>query len=682
MPQAKQPDQARRDLPLQQREAQIVPGTFNEADNTVDVVWTAGARVRRYDWWAERPYEEELVVSEEAVDMSRFEAGAVQVLDNHRSYGGVEAILGIATRGWLDGAEGRATLRLSTRPELAGIVADIRGGIIRTISVGYNVARYEIVRAADRTDGINVDLYRAARWTPMELSFVTVPADPAAGTRQATELQRAAGRTFACEFIEARAAAASQSSPTVGATADPLNSGERSMTPEELAAAEAQRTAEATRAAQQAAQTAERERSGAITEVCTRHGVAQLASGLIASGATVDAARAAVLEELARRDAAAGGHRNVRIETVGDETQTRLAGIEEAIAHRLDTRATLTDNGRQYRGMSLLEIGREHLERSGVSTRGLDRMTLATRLMQFRSGGAGMQTVSDFASLLANVANKRLRGAYTENPGTYRVWARKAPNAPDFKSMTVVQISGAPDLLQVNEHGEFTYGVMQDGKETYGLLTYGRIVSLSRQAIVNDDLRGFDRMVTAFGFSAARLENRTVYSQLTANAAMGDGTALFHADHANLGTGSALAIGTLGAMRTAMRKQKGLQQEELNITPSFLIVPAALEQTAYQLTSSNYVPATKAEVNEFRTGGRTALEPVIEPILDANSATTWYAAASSTQVDTVEYCYLDGNEGPVIESEMGFEVDGMSMKCRHDFAAKPIDYRGLYKATA
>jgi hypothetical protein len=207
-------------------------------------------------------------------------------------------------------------------------------------------------------------------------------------------------------------------------------------------------------------------------------------------------------------------------------------------------------------------------------------------------------------------------------------------------------------------------------------------VSLTRQAIVNDDLRAFERMVSAFGFAARRLENRTVYAQLTANANMADGTALFHANHANLLTGSALAIATLGAGRTAMRLQKGLQSEELNLAPSYLIVPAALEQTAYNLTSANYVPSTKAEINEFRAGGRTAVAPVVEPVLDANSATSWYLAASNSQVDTVEYCYLDGAEGPVIESEVGFETDGVSYKCRLDFAAKAVDYRGVLKATA
>jgi hypothetical protein len=230
---------------------------------------------------------------------------------------------------------------------------------------------------------------------------------------------------------------------------------------------------------------------------------------------------------------------------------------------------------------------------------------------------------------------------------------------------------------------------MRDGAETYAEVTYGRIVSLTRQAIINDDLRAFDRLVTAYGFASRRLENRLVYSQLTANANLSDGGALFNATaittaggHANLGTGggSALQLSSLTTARAAMRVQKGLQGEELNLAPSFLIVPAALEQTAYQLTSNQYMPATPSNVNEFRTGGRTALEPVVEPVLDANSATAWYLAATTSQVDTVEYCYLDGAEGPVIESDVGFETDGVSYKCRLDFGAKAIDFRGLYKA--
>ena len=659
---------------------------------TARLVFSAGAAVRRYDWFRDRPYLEQLVVEEGAIRMERLTRGA-PLLNTHNSWD-LEAQLGVVERPTIEAGQGLCDVTFSRRESIAGYVQDVADGIIRNVSVGYVRHRVEMVAPAEE-DGVWT--YRVIDWEPYEVSLVPIPADMdcqvrgEGATHQPPDQARAV-RTFPCEFIERRVQPAS---PTVGASAATSTTelslmpqanaagGNAEQTEEQRAAAAAPAAAApapvpADAAAQAAAQAAQR--ASDITELCVRHGAAHLAAGLIRGGQSVDQARAAVLDELAHRDAASGGHRNVRIQTVTDETQVRMAGLEQAILHRVTPRMQLDDNGRQYRGMSLLEMGREFLEANGVSTRGLDRLQLATRMLTFRA--PGYHTTSDFPSLFANVANKRLRAAYDENPGTYAIWARRAPNAPDFKNISVVQLSGAPELLQTNEHGEFKYGTMKDGAETYAVLTYGRIVALTRQAIINDDLRGFDRLVGAFGAASRRLENRLVYSQLTANAALSDGVALFHATHANLGTGagSALAFEGLSAGRKAMRLQKGLQSEELNIAPSYLIAPAALEQTAYQLTSANYVPATKAEINEFRAGGRTALEPVIEPLLDASSSTAWYLAAANSQVDTVEYTYLEGAEGPVIESEMGFEVDGVSYKCRLDFAAKAVDFRGLYKA--
>lgn len=652
-------------MPQQTRAAAVMPQTWRDEDNSVEVVWTTGARRMAYDWWTDQVYEEELEVTPEAIDRVRFDAGVVQVVDSHRT-SGVASILGRALDLSITGGEARSRLVLSTDPGKAGVVGDIRSGVIRAMSVGYSVSRYEVTPAAQRTDGGKVPLYRATSWTPMELTFCAVGADPQAGTRADgvplhTRSQPLHG--YPCDFV-VRAADTT-----------------KDMTMPEVSSTTTQPTTEA---ADHIA--AERQRAADITALCARHGVPALAAQLITDGRSVDQASRVVLDEIARRDAAAGGHTNVRgIVTTQDEMQTRLDGMSESLMHRVDARVKLGDNGRRFRGFSLLEMGRDHLERSGIDTRQMTRMELAGAMLQHRSGG--MLGTSDFANLLANVASKRLRAGYEENMPSYQRWARRAPNAPDFKTMTVVNLAGAPDLLQTNEHGEFKYGSMTDGKETYSLVTYGRIVSLTRQAVVNDDLRGFDRMVSAFGNSAARLENRTVYGVLTANAALADTGALFNSTavttaggHANLASsGGAIAVATLTAGRAAMRLQKGLQSEELNIAPAYLIVPAALEQVAYQYTSANYVPAQQSNISEFRAGGRTALEPIVEALLDANSATAWYLAASTGSVDTVEYCFLDGAEGPVIESEVGFEVDGISYKCREDFAAKAIDFRGLYK---
>ena len=167
---------------------------------------------------------------------------------------------------------------------------------------------------------------------------------------------------------------------------------------------------------------------------------------------------------------------------------------------------------------------------------------------------------------------------------------------------------------------------------------------------------------------------------MTSNPAMPDGTPLFHADHGNLaGAGAVISPTTLGAGRTRMRLQKGLQKEELNLAPAYLIVPATQEQLAYQYTSSQYVPAKQSDTNEFRAGGRTSVEPIVEAVLDGNSTTAYYLAASNSQVDTIEYCYLEGAEGVQLSSRIGFTVDGVEFKASLDFAAAAIDHRGLDK---
>ncbi|MDO9032871.1 MAG: hypothetical protein Q7V09_20785 [Hydrogenophaga sp.] len=362
------------------------------------------------------------------------------------------------------------------------------------------------------------------------------------------------------------------------------------------------------------------------------------------------------------------------------QIQERTMGMVNAMHHRLNPSAPATLEGREYRSMSLVEMAREFYEMHGRNTSGMSRMDFSREALKTR-GGAMMAT-GDFTSLLADVARKRLRDGYQENPGTYKLWARRAPNAPDFKPINAVSLSGAPALLRIEESGEFQYGQIKDGGETYSVVTYGRMVAFTRQAMINDDLRSFDRLVQTFGASAQRLENRLVYSQITENGNMADGTPLFHADHGNLATGvdSWLGVGSLATGRAAMRRQLGADGEPLSIGPAFLIVPASLEQLSYQLTSSQYTPAKSSDTNEFREGGRTALTPIVEPLLDGSSSTAWYLASSTSAVDTVEYCYLDGAEGPVIEQQESFGIDGTSFKCRLDFATKAIDRVGLYRA--
>lgn len=645
-------------LPMQTREASIVPQSYDEAEGTIEVTWTTGARGIRYDWGADELYEEELVVTPEAVDMTRFEAGTVQALDSHSTYS-LATVLGRATRGWIADGMGHATVKLSVDPDKAGRVADIKAGVIRSISVGYTVQRYEVIEAADRTDGRPMKLVRATRWTPHEISFVNVPFDTGSTTRSADQ------RTEYPVEIITRSATAGR------------NTQEQSM-PQDTAGG--QTTAPAVAPSADDMLKAERTRAAEIITLCRDAGVPDQAADMIGQGLTVEAAGLKLLRGMAAKDERAGGHVNVR--TTRDEGETRQRGLEEALIHRLDPRATLTDNGRQYRGATLMELGREMLEAGGVKTRGMDRMTVAGYVLKTRSAPGYMGT-SDFGSVLANIANKRMRDAYDRVGATYRLWARQAPSAPDLKDINIVQISDAPGLRKINEAGEYTYGAFSDGGQSYRMGKAGRIIAFTEEMMINDDLRSYDRMATAFGGSAADYENQVVYSLLTGNVPV-QGTAMFHTSHANIGTAAGLDVEALRAARVLMRKQVGVKApgedkaRPLNITPKYMLVSSDLETAANMLTSSNFAPTKQGDINEFAAGGRNALEPIVEPLLD-DAPNRWFLAADSSRVDTVEYCYLEGQGGPVISQRAGWEVDGVELKCKLYFAAAAIDWRGMVR---
>lgn len=435
---------------------------------------------------------------------------------------------------------------------------------------------------------------------------------------------------------------------------------------------------------------AERARVQGIIAACRSARLpGSFADDLIKSGAALVDAQSVVLDELGKRDGAGVGPRvggagpsyDVRFEA--DPLVHVRDGIENALLHRVRPKNAgdekgfeLTEKGRQYRGMTLLRIAEVYLNQRGVRTTSLSKMQIAAAALGLEQRAPGMHSTSDFSNLLADVANKTLRAAYNEAPQTWRPFSRQT-TLPDFKPVKRLQIGEAPSLLAVGEHGEFTFGTIGEGKEQFQLATYGRRFAITRKALVNDDTDAFSRVPTLFGRSARNLESDLVWQQITTNPTMGDSVALFHATHANLsGTSDAIAIASIGAGRAAMRIQKGIDGVTLlNLMPKFLLVPAAKETIADQFVSTNLLASASASVNPF--AGR--LQVIAEPRLDAASIVSWYLAATPDQIDIVEYAYLEGEEGPMVESRVGWEVDGLEIKCREDFAAKVIDYRGLYK---
>lgn len=343
-------------------------------------------------------------------------------------------------------------------------------------------------------------------------------------------------------------------------------------------------------------------------------------------------------------------------------------GIRQALMARAGYEDRQNDN--VYNGMTLREYARMSLTERGVGVAAYNPMQMV--------GLAMTHTTSDFGNILLDVANKSLLQGWEESQETFEAWTKKG-QLSDFKTAHRVGLGGFPSLRKVREGAEYKYVTTTDNSETIALATYGEIFSITRQAIINDDLNQLTDVPMKMGRAAKATIGDLVYAVLTGNPKLSDGKALFSSDHKNLATG-AIDVTNLDAGRQLMRVQKEpTTGRTLNIRPAFLLVPTALETVANQTIKSASVKG--ADVNAGIINPIQNFATVIgEPRLDDNSTKSWYLAAAQG-MDTIEVAYLNGVELPYIDQQEGFSSDGIATKVRIDAGVAPLDYRGLVKSS-
>ena len=385
---------------------------------------------------------------------------------------------------------------------------------------------------------------------------------------------------------------------------------------------------------------------------------------------TKEMASAKLLEALGKDQAPQKGGFNVAAHAGnGNITKDSMVAVLKARAGVKPADSELTSDN-PYRSMSLVEMARAALNDAGVGTASLgDRMSLV--------GAAFTHSSSDFGTVLADVAHKTMLKGYSEAPETFDLWTQRG-SLSDFKITSRVALNDMKSLEKVPEGAEFKYGTVGERGEKIALATYGKRFSITRQAIINDDLGAFTRITQLMGAAARRTVGDLVYAILVDNPKMSDGKALFHADHKNLyAAGSALSVEALTKARTAMRTQKLEEGKALNITPEYLIVPAALETDAEMLMNDTVYPGKN---NNQRNPVANMASVITEARLDDNSPASWYLAAGG-MYDTIEVAYLDGNENPFLDQMQGWSVDGTEFKVRLDAGVSPLDFRTMSKST-
>ncbi len=534
--------------------------------------------------------------------------------------------IGVVENLRIDRGKLRGELRLGSSARAQELAADIDDEIITGVSIGYSII--------DQDTDDDTRTVTATRWMPFETSLAPVPADIAAGINRGLP-----------NMTDTATPAVPAAQPGTGDQTTPV---------------------------------AERRRAAEILKIANRAGLeSTLAADWIEQGISIEAARARAFDVLADRDM---HHYPTMATEDARHTEFRDAAVDGLLLRYGIEVAKPHPAAHDVARMSLKEVMRTTLRLAGANP---DRMG-DTELVRSAVG------TSEFYDLLSNVANKSLREGMTaeEAASTHRRWVR-VTTARDFKDQTRILLGSAPRLAPINEHGEYTHGYTVDMSRKFRVEKHGRIMSLSFEALMNDDLGAFTAIPRAFGLSALRAEAEKTYLQLHENDLEGPfdpgwGTNLFSQTSHNTFPADpqdepADLLTALKAGRIMLRQRYATSGGGpqgwgmLNLQPRYLLVSPNIETDAEVLLAR----AAKATQHGFDHGVASAfarLELIVDPMIPEGNA---YLIADNSVIDTCELSILDGH--PIIESRMGFETDRQDWRCRHVFASAYLDPRSIIR---
>jgi len=630
------------------RAASTVPSSYNDEERTIDVVFSTGARVRKYDWRRGEAYLEDLPLS--GMDLEALNNGAHVLRQHGMDSFGLDDVFGSVVPGTarIEDGQAVATIKLSRAAGDQEIVGKVADGIVRKWSYGYErIGEYE--RSIDEDTGVEVRTWAAHR--PYEISAVTVPADGGTDTRSAQ--------------------------PEVPAAESTVQ--EDTMTDEEKRAAEQKakqeqdaKIAAAEKEASKRALAADAERRSAITESASLVGLADnddVRKMLDDTDCTVDAARAKIIEIKAEQDKANDTRSAFEGITDGGVHERRQA-LTDALAFRARPHAEPSEGARYFAGMTLRDMARDCLRRAGFQS--IDAMNPSELFANAMNMGSRAHSTTDFPLILADAVNKNFRAAFAQESLNFTGFAGRRV-VSDFKDNKELQLGNFTSLPEVPEGAEIKFGTVGEQRETWALLSYGRRFGMTRQMMINDDLSAFNSIPARLASAVNRTMLDLFWALFTANANMSDGNALFSSAHSNItSSGGAPSVTQIGKGRQIFAEQTDAEGNFLSLMASHIIFPPDLADSV-DLVQGALVPSQTSNV---RPSYITGLEPVMEPRLGANSSTIWYMAAAAWE--SVVYGYLAGQEAPRFSSKESWETQGMEYKIEHDFGCGVSDWRGLY----
>lgn len=294
---------------------------------------------------------------------------------------------------------------------------------------------------------------------------------------------------------------------------------------------------------------------------------------------------------------------------------------------------------------------------------------------------AGGFSTFDLPGILANTMTKSLVDYFNSVDNAWRQISAIAP-VNDFKSISRYSLTGDLQYEQIGPAGEIKHGTL--GEESYSnqAKTYAKMIAITREDIINDDLGAFLRVPQRLGRGAALKVNDVFWTTFLNNTG-----SFFHTNNSNVSTGndSALSLsdggGAINEAEIIFMNQTDPDGKPISVMPRIMLVPPTLNNTAIALMGGAPIVTganTTIAANLYQGRYRVVTSPYMEnSSYTGYSAAAWYLLADPRDMPVIETVFLRGREMPVIESaDADFDQLGIQVRGYHDFGCALQEPRG------
>lgn len=598
-----------------------------------------------------------------AVDLTRLNSIGCLLFNHERG-----EVIGRIEKAWLEDKRGKALVCFDGDEKSLRIWEKVKSGTLKGVSVGYSVDEWEEHEAPEGEE----PTYIAKKWTPFEVSIVSVPADPTVGVGRSMEEPEAPAPQIEPKSHkkEERAEKSAVSSDTI----------EKNSTNEkEISQMPVENKTDVPQIDERSIIENERARISEITAMCRDFNID--AESFIKEGKSVDEARAAILEGLrAKKAPAAAPH----VESVSDGRDNFRDAAIDALRMKSGFKVEKASrDAQEMKTMSLRDLAIESIAIDTCKSRSeLARMNSSQLYDELQRGYFNPTAL--FPAILDAAIKKNIVDLYNKVPTTFDLWTSKG-SVSDFKATPEHNyIIGGGAFQKVGENGELPQSRPNtELLPTRKIDTYGAQFSMSRQAFINDDIGFLSRVPGVYAAAAKRKINSQVYEMLFNNDKIYDGKALFDASHGNVvTTGTAPSLASINALMLKLKAQKDPFGDALNITPSMLILPIGygLEvDTILHSASITTEGSQNTGYNPLANKGLTYVEDATLNTLAGANAAPWFLVADAMSAKSIQVDYLNGVEAPTIRRSEKAGQLGFCWDIFLDWGITAVDFRGIAK---